>query len=231
MSTLLDVLGGLSDDSGYKPPVRVATTTDLGDSLTGLLVIDGIQLVAGDRVLVWNQGDNSSSGIWNAQSGAWSRSIDFTSSSSILFGTQLYVAEGTQYAGRIFVCQTDRPVIGTTDILFQLLPPQGVAPSVIPSRYINAGSADTASTTDGFIGWNSASGAPKAQTVQAASSMASGQNLTIKDVFKDSAANPITITPLGGVGTIDGKPNVVINQPGGSLTLHADPGANNYDLV
>lgn len=121
MATFQDVLGGLTDDTGYKAPCRIATTADLGTALTGTPVIDGIQTVIGDRILVWQQVDQTTNGVYTIASGAWSRAIDFSSSSSILRGTQVYNTDGTEYGGSIFECLVSNPVVGTTAITFGLV--------------------------------------------------------------------------------------------------------------
>ena len=120
MATYVDVLGGLDDTTAYKAPCRIATTVDLAGNLTGLLVVDGIQTVANERILVWNQANNVYSGIWVAQAGAWTRAIDFSSSSSILRGTQVLVTDGVQYGGSSFVCQVSNPTIGVTPVTFKI---------------------------------------------------------------------------------------------------------------
>jgi hypothetical protein len=56
-----------------KQAVRCATTSRRG--LTGLPVIDGVQLVVGDRVLVKDDGTYLN-GIWIAQAGSWLRATD-----------------------------------------------------------------------------------------------------------------------------------------------------------
>ena len=53
----------------------VATTVNLA-ALSGLLTIDGVTVVAGDRVLVKNQTLTQNNGIYVAASGAWTRSTD-----------------------------------------------------------------------------------------------------------------------------------------------------------
>lgn len=138
MASYVDCLGGITDDAGYKAPVRVASTADLGTALTGLLVIDGVQTAAGDRVLVWEQADQTTNGIYIVSTGAWARSIDFSSSSSILRGTQLLVSDGAQYGGTAFECQTSRPVVGTTPITFVAVNPLSTAafgnlPTALPA--------------------------------------------------------------------------------------------------
>jgi len=126
-----DVLGGISDDTGFKAPCRVATTADLGTSLLGLPVIDGVQLVSGDRVLVWKQADQTTNGLYTAATGAWSRAIDFSSSSSILRGTQVLVTDGTLYGSTVFSCQVSRPTIGASAITF--LPAPTISPAYLAS--------------------------------------------------------------------------------------------------
>ena len=53
----------------------VATTVNLA-ALSGLLTIDGVTVVAGDRVLVKNQTLTQNNGIYVAASGAWTRALD-----------------------------------------------------------------------------------------------------------------------------------------------------------
>jgi hypothetical protein len=53
----------------------VATTVNLA-ALSGLLTIDGVTVVAGDRVLVKNQTLSQNNGIYLAASGAWTRALD-----------------------------------------------------------------------------------------------------------------------------------------------------------
>jgi len=60
---------------GPKAACQVATTVNL-TSLSGLLLIDTYQTVAGDRVLVKNQGSNQFNGIYIASTTAWNRATD-----------------------------------------------------------------------------------------------------------------------------------------------------------
>lgn len=116
--TFLDVNAGFIDDAAYKEPCACATTGDWTGMMAGLPTIDGYVLMQGDRVLVWQNLLAYTNGIWRAQGGAWTRATDFSSSSAILNGTQVLVANGTLYKEIVFVCQTNRPVIGTTNIVF-----------------------------------------------------------------------------------------------------------------
>lgn len=221
MASFVDILQGLDDTTAYKAPCRVATTVDLGTALTGLLIIDGVQTDADDRILVRAQADETTNGIYVAQTGAWSRSIDFTGSSSILQGTQVRVSQGSSFGDDIFVCEQSNPVIGTTDITFVLQSASSSsAPSKVPFRYITSGTTDVASTNDGLIVWNSSTLAAKAQTIPAASSIPAGQSITIANGSYDALFYPITVTPVAG--TIMGQPNFVININGQSVTFTSD---------
>jgi hypothetical protein len=83
-------------DSAFKKSVRVATTANI--ALTGVQTIDGIAVVAGDRVLVKDQTTASQNGIYVVNSAAWSRPTD--SSTSVLIGAGVVAVDsGTANGG------------------------------------------------------------------------------------------------------------------------------------
>lgn len=90
---------------GLKPKqaARVATTGDIG--LSGLLTIDTVTLLAGDRVLVKDQALPEENGVYVAAAGAWTRATDFDSTSPIdeINGATVAVQEGATNAGKVFV--------------------------------------------------------------------------------------------------------------------------------
>lgn len=57
-----------------KASVRAATTTNI--ALTGLLTVDGVVLVEGDRVLVKDQDVAAENGIYKVADGQWIRDVD-----------------------------------------------------------------------------------------------------------------------------------------------------------
>jgi len=90
---------------GLKPKeaVRAATTANI--TLSGAQTIDGVSIVAGNRVLVKDQTLTENNGIYVAAAGAWSRATDFDSLSPIDEINKAYVAvqEGTTNAGKLYV--------------------------------------------------------------------------------------------------------------------------------
>jgi hypothetical protein len=111
-----------------KAPCRVATTADLTPSLSqgalgsgggGLFTIDGVALNAGDRVLVKNQTDQTTNGIWVAATTSWLRDVDSNSNTSWLRGTIVLATDGATQAGLWFELTSANPIIiGTSLIAF-----------------------------------------------------------------------------------------------------------------
>jgi hypothetical protein len=106
-----------------KASVRVATTgaINLSTDLAAGQAIDGVTLVAGDRVLVKNQGTPSENGIYVASvSGAASRSSDANGTADtgeLTSGTFTFVEGGTVNFDSGFVVSTDGAItVGTTGI-------------------------------------------------------------------------------------------------------------------
>ena len=102
--------------AGWKEPVVVATTTNIDVATGGLLTIDGVVTVAGDRVLVKNQTDASENGIYLASAGEWYRAPDAMSSRNIDRGLMVWVQAGTANIGTVWRFTTLNPDIGTDNI-------------------------------------------------------------------------------------------------------------------
>lgn len=104
--------------AGHRDPkdaVRAATTANI--TLSGAQTIDGVSVVAGDRVLVKDQTDDTENGIWIAASGSWARATDADDDGEITFGTSVLVVEGTANAGRTYLVSSADPIaIGTDSI-------------------------------------------------------------------------------------------------------------------
>ena len=99
--------------------VYVASNIDLSTALEAGDVIDGVTLIAGDRVLVNAQTTTSQNGIYVVQSsGAAVRALDFDTAAEVDSGDFIFVTAGTTYAATGWV-QTLKPAtIGTDPISF-----------------------------------------------------------------------------------------------------------------
>lgn len=100
-----------------KQSVKAATTSNLA-ALSGTITIDGVALVAGDRVLVKDQTTQNQNGIYVVGSGIWSRSID-ASTWDELVSAYVFVEQGTVNADNGFLCTIDiGGTLGTTSVTF-----------------------------------------------------------------------------------------------------------------
>lgn len=101
-----------------KESVRAATTEDI--TLSGTQTIDGVTLVAGDRVLVKDQDTGAQNGIYDVvDGGAWTRSDDANVSAEVTPGMFVFVEEGTDNGDNGFVLTTDAPItLGSTALTF-----------------------------------------------------------------------------------------------------------------
>jgi hypothetical protein len=108
-----------------KTSVRVIARTDI--TLSGLQTIDGVTLVAGNRVLKAANPAVSSNGIYIVQSGTWTRATDADISAEVTSGLYVFVEEGTQYGGSGWILNTPNPItLGTTGLNFVQFSQAGV---------------------------------------------------------------------------------------------------------
>ena len=96
----------------YKHACRAVATTNVA-SLSGAATIDGVSLIAGDRVLLVGQSDAKQNGAWIVAAGVWSRPSPAELQASAAFP----VSEGTTYADSIWYVTTNDPIIeGVTSV-------------------------------------------------------------------------------------------------------------------
>ena len=100
-----------------KDSVRAATTANI--TLSGAQTIDGVAVVAGNRVLVKDQTTASQNGIYVAAAGAWTRASDMAAASTAA-GNFVFVEEGTSNADTGYVCTSNAgaDVVGTNSLSF-----------------------------------------------------------------------------------------------------------------
>jgi len=97
-----------------KASVIAATTGNI--TLSGAQTIDGVSIVAGDRVLVKNQSAPAENGIYVAATGAWARSADANTWDE-LRSAFTFVEQGSTLADTGWVCTVNAGgTLGTTAV-------------------------------------------------------------------------------------------------------------------
>lgn len=117
MRGVLDDIIALDDSPGaVKSAVKVATTAAI--TLSGAQTIDGVSVVANDRVLVKDQASPIDNGIYVAAGGAWTRAVNFNADATVSQGSMVYVNQGSTYAQTLWAQDTANPIVGTTALTF-----------------------------------------------------------------------------------------------------------------
>lgn len=105
-----------------KADVRVVAVGNV--SLTGLQTVDGVTLVAGDRVLLVGQTAPAENGIYVAASGAWARATDADASAEFATNWLVSTREGSAQGDTVWQHTTNGTVtLGTTAITIAKLGP------------------------------------------------------------------------------------------------------------
>ncbi|EJZ56816.1 Phage-related tail fiber protein [Pseudomonas fluorescens R124] len=116
MSYLAEELGKLDG----KQSVRVAASTNI--VLNGAQQIDGVAVIAGDRVLLANQTLAKDNGLWIVANGDWVRATDANTSAKVTPGLTVMVEEGTANGDSLWHLTTNAPItLGTTALAFKML--------------------------------------------------------------------------------------------------------------
>jgi hypothetical protein len=155
----------LHESKRMKEPVRAASTATVTLASPGA-TIDGVTLVAGDRVLLKNQASTFENGIhtWSGAAVALVRTADADSAADFTYGFFVFVREGTANAATYWVMtQTAAITLETTSITFVKVDsgtfagevtgtdfkPTGLTGATSVSRYVGA-TASLAPTTGTF---------------------------------------------------------------------------------
>lgn len=123
-----------------KASCRAVATSNI--TLSGTQTIDGVAVVAGDRVLVTGQTTGSANGIYVVAASSWLRAADADSSAEVTAGLFVFVTEGTSFGDTGWVLTSnDAITLGTTALTFS----QFSGPSVLLA---GAGLTKTGNTVD-----------------------------------------------------------------------------------
>ncbi|WP_434572054.1 phage tail protein [Pseudomonas sp. Z3-6] len=203
-----------------KQSVRVATTANI--VLSGAQAIDGVAVIAGNRVLVKSQTLAKDNGIYVAANGAWVRAKDADASVEVTSGLIVSVEEGTTLGNTIWQLITDGVIVlGATALTFQNIT-QGFAPlnspvllgvPTAPTAPVSNNNQQLATTAfvQRALGNHSSVGGLDASTVLTADAF--GKSFII------NSANPVNITlPKASTGFNGGTINL-LNVSTGAATI------------
>ena len=99
-----------------KASVVAGTTANI--TLSGTQTVDGVVLIAGDRVLVKNQTTTANNGLYLCAAGSWTRTTDMDNWAEVP-GAYVFVEGGTTLADTGWVCTSDAGgTIGVTAIVW-----------------------------------------------------------------------------------------------------------------
>jgi hypothetical protein len=188
-------------DIDYKQAVRVITLTDITLSGGAPAEVDGVSLVAGDRVLVNGQSNAAENGLYQVQTvgagsnGTWVRTSDANADGEIQPGMVVMVTQGNQYADTPWKLTTNGEIIiGTTELTF----------------------AENYSLAFGNIVANGT--AILANTVSGPVSFAAGDNIAITG-NNTSKTVTIGVTGISLNSISNGTSNVSVVSSGGNVTV------------
>lgn len=115
-SAEVDRLTGLASSASVKGPCRTLSLTAI--TLSGEQTVAGVAVVAGDRVLVGGQADDTANGIYLVSTGAWSRAPDWNRADDVMDGTLILVTGGSNSGLWECVASTQFVDVGTDAVAF-----------------------------------------------------------------------------------------------------------------
>lgn len=235
--TIIDRRYSVAEGTAIKAPCRAATTANI--TLSGLQTIDGVVVVEEDRVLVMNQTDGTTNGIYAASSGNWLRTRDFDGAYDIVCGTRVFVTTGTANAQvEFYVTTADPIVIDTTSIAFSAVSTLAVQVAMAIAAQINLGWTGPATfaqtvaitgnlsvNTNKFTVTASNGNTSVAGTLAVAGALSAGSGITstLAGNFAINAATgqQVVLGAVGGTGllVINSGSNVVYPSPDNTVSL------------
>lgn len=103
--------------AGIDSKASVRAVANANITLSGTQTIDGVAVVAGDRVLARGQSTGSQNGVYVVAAGAWSRAADADENFELTPGAFWFVEEGTTYGKSQWrIENTGTITVGTTSI-------------------------------------------------------------------------------------------------------------------
>lgn len=112
-----DRLTGLSTSVAVKPPVAVVTNAPI--TLSGEQTVNGVAVVAGNRVLVKDQADATANGIYVVATTSWARAADFDGARDVVDGTLIVSNNDASIYYRLITA--DPITIGSSELDFEVV--------------------------------------------------------------------------------------------------------------
>jgi hypothetical protein len=141
-----------------KQAARAATTANVTLVGGAPVTLDGLTLVASDRILVKNQATNTENGIYyvstlgSGSNGTWTRTTDADTGAELDTGTYIFISSGTANANAAYTMVTQGPItLGTSPIVWALFSQvTSIAASSITGQLIQSQIQDAAINTAKF---------------------------------------------------------------------------------
>jgi hypothetical protein len=186
--------------------VVISSALEAGD------VIDGVTLVAGDRVLLKDQSTATENGLYLAvASGAASRDPEHDTIAE-LSGGMVVVNQGTANDNKIFLCTTDTDAtLGSTSITYTTITPQNVG--TVTSITAGTGLSGGAITSAGTIAIDTATTVDKT-TAQTLTNKTLTSPKINEDVAVTSTATELNLLDGSTAGTIANSKAVIYSAAG-----------------
>jgi hypothetical protein len=212
----------------WKNAVRATTTANI--TLSGTQTVDGVALVAGDRVLAKNQTTATQNGVYVVAAGAWTRAADMDGSPDVgeVNGAAVYTTDGTVNSDTTWTQTATISAVGTQAMTFAQLGGNSVNASTLTGTTLAASVTGSSLTSVGTLGSLAVSGthtqtgalnlAGASSPLQVgASAGTSGQVLT----SAGAGATPTWTTPTTAVTTLTATASLVPSATIGTTGVYA----------
>ena len=222
---------GLTGTAGNKTPCIAGSTANL--TLSAEQTVDGIALVADDRVLCKDQTDGIENGIYVVATGAWQRAVDWDGAGDVVEGTMVRVNRGTTNSDTYWrISTTGTITIDTTSVtLVQGLTDISISATATTTdestdttcfpTFVTAATGDLAQKTDAFLTYNSNVGVLGASTFEPTGDTAAADNAAVGY----TAAEGLILTGQGSTN------DVTIKNDADATVLEVATGGVNVEIT
>ena len=217
---------------GIDVHASVQATTTANITLSAPQTIDGVAVIAGNRVLVKDQTTQSQNGVYIVNASAWVRATDFDSSANVSANAFFFVEEGTLYGDTGWTLTNNgTPSIGTDALTFTQfsgagaidagngLTKTGSTINVVGAADRISVAADSIDIASTYVGQSTITtvGTITTGTWSSAFGAVSGANLTGLTAGNLSGTIPSGV--LGNSTVYIGTTGVALNRASAGLTL------------